>query len=76
LSPEPTAKVEESPGGQKTDPAKMRALRLRLSERAKSLSPEEKMEQMWAHGSERRPNPYVTGQRKLVGYSARKPVRD
>lgn len=58
------------------DPAVLRAIRLKNSERAKRLTREEKMEQMWAHGSERRLNPYLTGQRKLVGFSARTTAPD
>ncbi|MEX2579861.1 MAG: hypothetical protein WD342_12455 [Verrucomicrobiales bacterium] len=51
--------------GKPIDPAKLRELRLRNSARASRMTREQKMEQMWAHGSERRPNPYLNGQRNL-----------
>ncbi|MCB1093432.1 MAG: hypothetical protein KDL87_17975 [Verrucomicrobiae bacterium] len=55
--------------GRPIDPETLRALRSKLSSRAKNLTPRQKLEQMWRHGSDRRLNPYLNGQRKLVGSS-------
>jgi hypothetical protein len=55
--------------GQPIDPNVLRKMRSENSRRAMRLSQEEKMEQMWNHGSERRLNPYIHGPRRLVGCS-------